>query len=145
MSGADWGILAAIVVLFVASAVLALSETAFTKVNRIRALALEDEGRRHAARLAAMLEDPAPTLNSVLLCVLVCQFTAATLVGVLLEQIGALAVLIGTVVEVVLFFVVAEVAPKTYAVQHPETAALRVTPLLWFLTNFPPMRALSRG
>jgi CBS domain containing-hemolysin-like protein len=145
MSGADWGILAAILVLFVVSAVLALAETAFTKVNRIRALALEDEGRKHAARLAKMLEDPARTLNSVLLGVLVCQFTAATLVGVLLEQIGALAVFIGTVVEVVLFFVVAEVAPKTYAVQHPETAALRVTPLLWFLTNFAPMRALSRG
>jgi CBS domain containing-hemolysin-like protein len=46
---------------------------------------------------------------------------------------------------VVLFFVVAEVAPKTYAIQHTDRAALRVTPLLWFLTQFWPVRVLSRG
>ena len=40
---------------------------------------------------------------------------------------------------------IGEVAPKTYAIQHTERAALRVTPLLWFLTNFPPLRWLSRG
>ena len=33
--------------------------------------------------------------------------------------------------------------PKTYAVQHPERAAMRVTPLLWFLTHFAPLRVLS--
>jgi CBS domain containing-hemolysin-like protein len=43
------------------------------------------------------------------------------------------------------FFVIGEVAPKTYAVQHTERAALMVTPFLWFLTNFAPMRYLSRG
>src|SRR5437764_892440 len=145
MSGADWALVAAVLGLFVVSAALALAETAFTKVSRIRALALEDEGRRHAARLARMLEEPARTLNSLLLVILVCQFTAATLVGVLLEQLGAIWVLVGTVVEVVLFFVVAEVAPKTFAVQHPERAALRVTPMLWFLTNFAPLRVLSRA
>ncbi len=145
MSGTDWLLLVAVVVLFAGSAVLALAETAFTKVSRIRALALQDDGSRRAGKLVTMLENPARTLNSVLLILLVFQFTAATLVGVLLEQLGAVAVLVGTVLEVTLFFVVAEVAPKTYAVQHPERAALRVTPLLWFLTNFAPLRALSRG
>jgi CBS domain containing-hemolysin-like protein len=145
VSGADWGLLAAVVVLFALSAVLALSETAFTKMSRIRAIQLEEEGRRGAGRLTRMLEEPARTLNAVLLAVLICQFTAATLVGVLVEQLGALAVLVGTVVEVVLFFVVAEVAPKTYAIQHTDRAALRVTPMLWFLTNFWPVRMLSRG
>jgi CBS domain containing-hemolysin-like protein len=145
VNSADWGLLITVVVAFVASAALALSETAFTKMSRIRAIQLQDEGRRGAGHLVRMLEDPAPTLNAVLLLVLVCQFTAATLVGVLVEPLGALAVLAGTVVEVVLFFVVAEVAPKTFAIQHTERAALRVTPLLWFLTTFWPVRMLSRG
>ena len=145
MSGADWGLLVAVIVLFAASAVLALSETAFTKMSRIRAIQMEEEGKRSAAKLARMLEEPARTLNAVLLAVLVCQFTAATLVGVLLERHGAVAVLVGTVLEVVLFFVVAEVAPKTYAIQHTDRAALRVTPLLWFLTQFWPVRMLSSG
>jgi CBS domain containing-hemolysin-like protein len=145
VTGADWGLLAAVLVLFVVSAVLAMSETAFTKMSRIRAIQMAEEGNRGAARLARMLEEPARTLNAVLLVVLVSQFTAATLVGVLVEQLGALAVLAGTVAEVVLFFVFAEVAPKTYAIQHTDRAALRVTPLLWFLTTFWPIRMLSRG
>jgi putative hemolysin len=39
--------------------------------------------------------------------------------------------------------VIGEVAPKTFAVQHTERAALALTPMLWFLTNFAPLRWLS--
>ena len=146
MSGADWVILVVIIVLFVISIGLALSETAFTRMSRIRALGLADDGRKHAAKLARMLEHPERTLNVVLLLVLVCQLTSATLIGVLLEgSAGALGVVIGIVLQIVLFFVVGEVAPKTFAIQHTERAALMVAPGLWFLTNFPPLRWLSRG
>ena len=85
MSGADWAILVVVVVLFVFSIFLALSETAFTRMSRIRALALAEEGNKRAERLAVMLEHPQQTLNSVLLLVLVSQLTTATLIGVLLE------------------------------------------------------------
>src|SRR5262249_53845767 len=104
-----------------------MAETAFTKMSRIRAIALEADGRLHAPRLVRMLESPAATLNSVLLLVLVFQFAAATLVGVLVERHGAVAVAAGTVLEVLVFFVFAEVVPKTYAIQNTERAALRVT------------------
>jgi len=146
VSGSDWALLAVIVVLFLASIVLALSETAFTRMSRIRAMALADDGSKRAARLARMLEHPERTLNVVLLLVLVCQLTSATLIGVLLEgSAGALGVVIAIVVQVVVFFAIGEVAPKTFAVQHTERAALAVTPMLWFLTNFAPLRAVSRG
>ncbi len=145
MSGADWAILVVVVVLFVFSIFLALSETAFTRMSRIRALALADEGNKRAARLAVMLEQPQQTLNSVLLLVLVSQLTTATLIGVLLEgAAGAWGVVIGIVLQIFLFFVIGEVAPKTFAVQHTERAALSVTPLLWFLTQFAPLRWLSK-
>jgi len=49
------------------------------------------------------------------------------------------------VIEIVVFFTFAEVAPKTYAVQHAERAALRVSGLLGFLTRFGPLRVLTRG
>ena len=127
--------------LFVLSICLALAETAFVRMSRIRALALADEGNKRAARLAAMLERPEQTLNSVLLLVLVSQLTTATLLGVLLEgAAGASGVVIGIVLQIVLFFVIGEVAPKTFAVQHTERAALSVTPLLSFLTQFAPLR-----
>ena len=72
-----------------------------------------------------MLERPEQTLNVVLLVVLVSQLTSATLIGVLLEgAAGTLGVVIGIVLQIVLFFVIGEVAPKTFAVQHTERAAL---------------------
>jgi CBS domain containing-hemolysin-like protein len=145
MGGADWIVLAVVVVLFVLSIFLAVAETAFVRMSRIRALALEEEGNARAGRLAIMLEQPEQTLNSVLLLVLVSQLTSATLIGVLLEgTAGAWGVVIGIVLQILLFFVIGEVAPKTFAVQHTERAALAVTPMLWFLTQFAPLRLLSR-
>jgi CBS domain containing-hemolysin-like protein len=146
MTGSDYALLVAIVALFLVSGVLALSETAFTRMSRIRALALEEEGRRGASRLVRMLERPERTLNSVLLVLLVCQLVSANLTGVLLEQnFGTAGFVIGIVVEIAVFFVFFEVAPKTYAIQHTDRAALLVSGLLSFLTNFPPLRVLSRG
>ena len=144
MTSIDWLLVAIIVVLFAVSIVLALSEMAFTRMSRIRALALEEEGRRGAARLARMHEHPERTINSLLLLVLVAQLTSASLIGIVLErQLGAVGVGVGLVVQVVLFFALGEVAPKTYAIQHTDRAALRVSGFLWAITNFPPLRGLS--
>jgi CBS domain containing-hemolysin-like protein len=113
-------------------------------MGRIRAIALEEEGNKRARHLVAMLEHPEQTLNVVLLLVLVSQLTSATLIGVLLEgSAGALGVVIGIVLQIVLFFVIGEVAPKTFAVQHTERAVLSVTPMLWYLTQFAPLRWTS--
>ena len=106
MSGADWVLVAAIVALFLISGVLAMSETAFTRMSRVRALALEEEGRSRATRLARLLERPERTLNSLLLVILVCQLVSANLIGVLLEQnLGTIGFVVGIVVEIAVFFV----------------------------------------
>ena len=145
MTGADWLLIATIGALFLISGVLAMAETAFTRMSRVRALALEEEGRSGATRLARMLERPERTLNSLLLVILVCQLVSANLTGVLLEQhLGTLGFVLGIVVEIAVFFVFFEVVPKTFAIQHTDRAAIFVSPVLAFLTNFP-LRALSRG
>ncbi len=146
MTSTDWILLGVVVALFLGSILLALSEMAFTRMNRIHALALEEEGRRGAAKLARMLEHPEQTINSLLLFVLITQLTSASLIGILLErQFGALGVVFGLVVQVVLFFVVGEAAPKTYAIQHTDRVALRLSGFLWAITYLPPMRLVSRG
>src|SRR5256885_2118153 len=146
MTGADWLLLVAIGALFLVSGVLAMAETAFTRMSRVRALALEEEGRSGATRLARLLERPERTLNSLLLVILVCQLVSANLTGVLLEQhFGTLGFVLGIVVEIAVFFVFFEVVPKTFAIQHTDRAVLLVSPVLSFLTNFPPLRVLSRG
>ena len=142
MTGADWLLLVAIGALFLISGVLAMAETAFTRMSRVRALALEEEGRSGATRLARLLERPERTLNSLLLVILVCQLVSANLTGVLLEQhFGTLGFVLGIVVEIAVFFVFFEVVPKTFAIQHTDRAVLLVSPVLSFLTNFPPLRA----
>jgi putative hemolysin len=146
MTSTDWLLVLVVAVLFCFSIVLALAEMAFSRMNRIRALALEEEGKRGAAKLARMLEHPEQTINSLLLLVLVAQLTSASLIGVILErQVGALGVGLGLVLQVVLFFVIGEAAPKTWAIQHTDRAALLVSGFLFAVTNFPPLRALSRG
>jgi CBS domain containing-hemolysin-like protein len=146
MTGADWLLVAAIAVLFLASIWLALVETAFTRMSRVRALALEEEGRRGAGRLARMLEHPERTLNVVYLLALFAQLTTGSLVGFVLSRVvGPWGFLIGIVAQFVVFFVIGEVAPKTYALQHTDGAATRNSRLLAFLTNFPPLRWASRS
>jgi Mg2+/Co2+ transporter CorB len=142
----DWAILAVVVALFLFSIVLALSEMAFARMSRIRALSLEEEGRKGAARLARMLERPEHTINSLLFLLLLSQLTSASLIGILLEKhFGTYGIGIGLALQIVLFFVVGEVIPKTYAIQNTDRAALLVSGFLYAITNFPPLRALSRA
>ena len=138
--------LGGIVLLFLFSTLLALSETAFTRTNRIRAIALEEEGKPGAARLVVMLQHPERTLNSLLFLLLLSQLTSASLLGVVLErQAGSWGLAIGITLQILVYYVLGEVAPKTYAIQHPERAALRVSGFLYAITNFWPLRKMSRG
>ena len=139
-------VIVVIIVLFAVSALLALAETAFVRISRIRLMNLADEGDKRAERLLRLLERPEQTLNSVLLVLLGCQMVSATLLGTLLEpSFGTTGVIIGMVIEITVVFTFAEVAPKTFAVQHAERAAMAVSGLLTFLTRFAPLRILTRG
>lgn len=145
MSGAAWAGIA-IAVLFVLAAFLAIAETGFLRMNRIKALALEEDGRKGAGRLVRMLEHPERTVNAVTLMALACQVITANLLGVIIgARAGTGYVLLGIFLNVVVFFVFGEAAPKTWAVEHTDEAALRTSGFLWFLTRFAPVRWLVQG
>jgi putative hemolysin len=133
-----------VALLWTLSGVLALAETAFTRVSRIRLLALADEGDKRARRVARLLERPEQTLNSILLLVLGCQMIGATILGTVLEpSLGAAGIAVGIFVEIFVVFTLFEVVPKTFALQHSERTALAISPLLSFVTRFWPLRVLS--
>ncbi len=137
---------AGVFVLIGMAAVLACAETALTRTNRIRAMTLAEEKKKGGRQLLRLVEHPEQFLNTVLLLVLLCHLAAASLVSILAEQwAGALGVLLAVVFEVVVIFVFAEAVPKTFAVQHPDRAALRVAPIIAAIVAFPPIRLLSRG
>lgn len=145
MSTADWLAVVAIVVLFLMAILLAIAETAFLRMSRVKALALEEQGEKRASRLATMLERPERTVNAVTLMALAAQLVTSYLLGILFGGSGAVIVAASLILNVVVFFVFAEAAPKTWAVQHTDRAALRTSRFLWFLTEFPPVRWLVRG
>jgi CBS domain containing-hemolysin-like protein len=144
VSGADIGILVAIIGLIVLAGFFALAETSLTRINRIKAQTLEEQGRRGAGLLVRLIEHPERFLNPVLLLLLVCHIVASILVGLLFEQYGTWGLVLATTLEIVVIFTLAEAAPKTWAVQHPERAALLAAPIVAAIVNFPPIRLLAR-
>jgi CBS domain containing-hemolysin-like protein len=146
MNAANTTAIVIVLVLWIFSGVLAMSETAFTRVSRIRLLALEEEGDKRARRVLRLMDHPEQTLNSILLLVLGCQLIGATILGTVLEPVfGTAGVAIGIVVEIFVVFTLFEVVPKTFALQHSERSALLVSPLLAFVTSFWPLRVLTSG
>jgi CBS domain containing-hemolysin-like protein len=146
ISPGDIWSLVAVLLLTVIAAFLAMSETAVTRTNRIRAIHLEEEGRRGARQLRALVENTPRSLNLILLLTLVVQFGATSLFTSVMERLvgGGLGVALAALIMTVVTFIFAEVAPKTYAVQHTDRAALTVSPLVWSLTRLPVLGPLTR-
>ena len=146
MTGGDLVTLAAVVGLIVASGFLAMGETALTRMNRVKALTLVEEGKRGANAVLRLVEHPERFLTPVLFVTLLCHLVAATLIGLLAERLfGVWGVAVATFVEVVVIFVAAEAVPKTFAVQHPERASVIVAPLISLVVRFPPIRFMARA
>jgi len=145
MSSADWYLLIAVVVLFLLSIVLAVAETALTRVSRSKAQALAETAGRRGETLLQLVEHQ-EWLNPTLLVVLSTQLVQSTLLGVLAARVfGGWGVVAATVLNVTLFFVLAEVAPKTWAIQHTDRAALAVARPVRAVARWLPLRLLSRG
>ena len=136
----------AIVFLVAFAALLAAAETSLTNLPRAKALALQEDGRRGAGSLLRLLEHRERFINPVLLLILVCHLTTAAIVGLLAQTyVGAVGIALSVVVVVVVIYVVAEAAPKTYALQHPERTALFAAPIVAVIAGFAPVRILTRG
>jgi CBS domain containing-hemolysin-like protein len=159
--------LAGSAVLVLLAAVLAVAETAFTHLGRARAEAIDnarsgktkdktrdDDGNgngaeetdpAHAGVLVGLLARRGQVLNPVLFLVLVCHLSIATIVAVVAyEHWGRSAVLVALGIELVVIYVGAEAAPKTWALENTDVAAVRVAPLVRALAALAPLRWILR-
>jgi CBS domain containing-hemolysin-like protein len=142
----DIWMITAIVVLLLIAIATAVAETSIVRITRAKADGLVQEGRPGAVALRELVEAPERWINGLLLVVLICQIVQATLTGVVSGRLfGGLGVAIATFVNVVVVFVAAEAAPKTWALQHSERAALLSARPVRFLVGFAPLRLVSRG
>ncbi|MEO6604063.1 MAG: hemolysin family protein [Aeromicrobium sp.] len=117
-------------VLAVVAGLLVSVDAALSSFSKARAEELDDEGRAGAARLAQILEDPAPYLNSVLLMRVLAETSSIVLVAlVVADDVDGLwaRFAIAVAVMVVVSFVLIGVGPRTLGRQHAESIALKST------------------
>jgi CBS domain containing-hemolysin-like protein len=123
----SWAPILVSVALALVAGTLASVDAAISAFSKARAEELEDEGRGGAGRLAHILEDPAPFLNSVLLMRVLAETSSVVLVALFVaDHVDGLwqrlAIAVG--IMVVVSFVLIGVGPRTLGRQHAESIAL---------------------
>ncbi|MFZ4809715.1 MAG: hemolysin family protein [Ilumatobacteraceae bacterium] len=146
MSAADVTMLAAILLLLVVLTFLSIAEMGLSRVSRHRATTMAETGTKSGQAVLWLTSEPERWVNPLLLTVNICQTVQATLTGILAAELfGGIGVAIGVVLNVIVFFVLAEAVPKTYAVLYPERAARLTSRPVSALVKFPLLRWISRG
>ena len=131
MNGTDWLDIVVVLILIVCVGILAASEIAITRTNRVRAFRLQEEKRRGSHALARIADDPAPYLNVVLFLTLLATIGGTTIATSLaVRHLHRAGEIVSTILMTILLFVFAELTPKTFAIQQTDRVALRVAPLL---------------
>jgi len=146
LAQSDVWMLIAIGVLLIVLVFLAVAEMGLSRISKHRATSLSDSGSKSGKSLLWLVSEPGRWVNPLLLTVNICQTVQATLTGILANRLfGGAGVAIGVVLNVIVFFVLAEAVPKTYAVLYPERAAKLAARPVSALVKFPLLRWISRG
>jgi magnesium and cobalt exporter, CNNM family len=136
----------AIILLLIVLAFCSLAEMGLSRMTKPKADALADQGKKSAKVLAKLVSKPEKWINPLLLTVFICQIVQSTLTAILLDNLfGPWGVVVGVFINILVFFVLAEAVPKTYAVLYPQRAALVVARPINALVSFPPLRWVSSG
>lgn len=140
----DYWMIFVIVVLLLVLSLLSLAEMALSRMSKPRAAALAEKGLKSGKALVKLTNEPTRWVNPLLLTINVCQIVQATLTGVVSGRLfGAGGVAVGVFANVVIFFVLAEAVPKTYALLYPVKAATLSARPLMLLAGFWPLRVTS--
>jgi CBS domain containing-hemolysin-like protein len=143
--GTEIMLLAIILLLLVALFFLGLAEMGLSRITRPKAAALVEEGRPGGRALLRLVHDPERWVNPVLLSVAICQTVQVALTTILSRRLfGVVGVVVGNALNVVVFFVLVEALPKTWALLHSERAALVSARPVSALVHFPPLSILSK-
>ena len=122
-----------------------VAEMSLSRITKPKAASLADQGFKSGKALKKLVGAPERWVNPLLLTVNVCQTVQATLTGILSARLwGTVGVIVGVALNVLVFFVLAEAVPKTYAVLYPQKAALATARPVGWLVAFPPLRLVSR-
>jgi CBS domain containing-hemolysin-like protein len=131
---ADWVSIVLVLVSILGLSFFAASEIAITRMNRVRAYRLREEGRRGSGSLIRIVENPAPYLNVVLFLTLLFTIGGTTIATAFaVRHFHNAGEIVATIVMTLVLFVFAEVTPKTFAIQRTDRVALVIAPPVAFL------------
>lgn len=140
----DYWMTVVIVMLLFVLTYLSLAEMALSRMTKPRAAALAEKGAKAGKALVRLSVEPTRWINPVLLSINICQTIQATLTGVIAGRLfGPAGIAIGVFANVVVFFVLAEAVPKTYALMYPVKAATMTARPLLAVVSFWPLRIAS--
>src|SRR5688572_4326012 len=109
LGGAEAAMLVTVGVLLLLLAFLALAETSINRISIVKAQTLAAEGRRGGDALLVLVREPEKFLNPVILAVNAAATVQAVLTGIVADRLfGPVGVIIGTVLNVFVFFVLTE-------------------------------------
>lgn len=148
MTGTEIVLLIAIAAILMVLVILAVAETGLNRISVVKARAMADGTDSRSARaLVKLVEHPERFINPLLVTVTVLQTGQAYLAGILAQSLlpGWYGIAIAFVINVIVFFILTESMPKTWAVLHTERAGLLTSRFTQALVSFPPLRLISRG
>ena len=132
-----WGATFGIFFLLILSAFFSGSETALTASSRAKLRSMTDRGSKGARKALEITNDNESLIGTILLgnnLVNILSTSLATTIFV--TTFGDKGIAYATVTMTMLILIFAELLPKTYAINNPETAARRVAPLVSFFIYF---------
>ena len=127
------------VLLFVASAVFALMETAFASVSRTRMKVLDDRHDPRAGRVLYILDHFDQAVTTLLIVINIAHLVAASIVTLLVTRVWSGSARMGTAVTISTFattiamFFLGELLPKSIGKKTSEQTSLSLSGFMVFL------------
>lgn len=134
MDAGQVGLLLVLIVLILFSGFFSASEMAFTSVNKIRLMNMEQDGNKRAGSVLKLTENFDKILSTILVGNNIVNITSSSLATVFFGKIilsdAGLATTVSTIVTTVVVLIFGEITPKMFAKQYPEKFAMLFYPLL---------------
>lgn len=124
----------AIFILLLLSAFFSGSETSLTAASRVRLTSMEREGNARASLVNRIREKKDRMIGALLLGNNLVNILASALAtSLLIKVFGEAGVVYATLVMTMMVLIFAEVLPKTYALHHADSMAMRIAPVIRFV------------
>ncbi len=150
MDSVQIGIIFALVILILFSGFFSASEMAYTSINKIRLMNMEQDGNKRAKSVLKLSENFDKILSTILVGNNIVNIASSALATVLFTTIivsdTGLAATVSTIVMTAVVLIFGEITPKMFAKQWPEKCAILFYPLLRLFTYiFLPINVIFEG